>query len=56
MQARQAAKGLLVQVERTSAEELAAASDVDGYAVWKRILAAVGELARTTPAEGERVN
>ena len=38
------------------AEELAAGGDVEGYAVWKRILAAVSELARTKPAEGERVN
>jgi hypothetical protein len=38
------------------AEELLAAGDVEGYAVWKRILSAVAELTRTTPAEGERVN
>ena len=38
------------------AEELAARGDVEGYAIWKRILAAVGELARIKPAEGERVN
>jgi hypothetical protein len=30
--------------------------DVEGCAVWKRILAAVTELVRMTPAEGERVN
>jgi ABC-type taurine transport system substrate-binding protein len=30
--------------------------DVDGCAVWKRILAAVSELTRMTPAEGEQVN
>jgi hypothetical protein len=38
------------------AEELAAGGDVEGYTVWKRILAAVAELTRTTPAKGERVN
>ena len=38
------------------AEELLAAGDVEGYAVWKRILSAVAELTRPTPAEGERVN
>jgi hypothetical protein len=38
------------------AEELAADGDLEGYAVWKRILAAVSELARLKPAEGERVN
>ncbi len=29
--------------------------DLDGYAVWKRVLKAVGELARSEPTEGERV-
>jgi hypothetical protein len=38
------------------ADELLEAGDVDGCAIWKRILTAVAELARTTPAEGERVN
>ena len=38
------------------ADELLAAGDPQGCAIWKRILAAVTELARTTPAEGERVN
>ena len=38
------------------ADELLAAGDPEGRAVWKRILAAVKELMRTTPAEGERVN
>ena len=30
--------------------------DLDGYAVWKRVLKAVGELLRDAPKEGERVN
>ncbi len=30
--------------------------DLDGYAVWKRILRAVGELQRAEPTEGEQVN
>jgi hypothetical protein len=38
------------------ADELLAAGDTDGSAIWKRILAAVAEFTRTTPAEGERVN
>jgi hypothetical protein len=38
------------------ADELLAAGDPEGWAVWKRILAAVAELTRTTPAKGERVN
>ena len=38
------------------ADELLAAGDVEGCALWKRILAAVLELRRTTPAKGERVN
>jgi hypothetical protein len=38
------------------ADELLAAGDLDGCALWKRILAAVAELTRTTLAEGERVN
>ncbi len=37
------------------ADELLAVGDVDGRAVWKRILAAVRERTRTKPAEGERV-
>ena len=38
------------------ADELLAAGDDEGCAIWKRILEAVSELTRTTPAEGERVN
>jgi hypothetical protein len=38
------------------ADEMLEAGDMDGYAIWKRILSAVAELTRTTPAEGERVN
>ncbi len=30
--------------------------DLDGYAVWKRVLKAVEELLRVEPTEGERVN
>ena len=40
----------LVAAQR--ADELLAKGDVEGCAVWKRIL----ELTRTKPAEGERVN
>ncbi len=32
------------------------AGDLDGYAVWRRILRAVEELARVEPVDGERVN
>ncbi len=38
------------------ADELLAAGDVEGWAVWEWIVAAVTELARTKPAEGEPVN
>lgn len=38
------------------ADELFDSGDSDGYAIWKRILEAVGELARIKPAEGQRVN
>jgi hypothetical protein len=38
------------------ADELLAAADFEGCRIWKRILAAVGELSRTKPARGERVN
>ena len=38
------------------ADELLADSDSDGYAIWKRILQAVGDLTRAKPVEGERVN
>ncbi len=30
--------------------------DLDGYAVWRRILRAVEELRRVRPVAGERVN
>ena len=46
--------GVHAAMER--AGELVAAGDVEGCAVWKRILAAVAELARTKPVQGERVN
>ncbi len=32
------------------------AGDLDGYAVWKRILRAVGELQGTGPKSGEAVH
>ena len=38
------------------ADELFAEGASEGYTIWKRILQAVNELARTKPAEGERVN
>jgi hypothetical protein len=38
------------------ADQLLAEGNVEGYAVWKRILAAAHELARTKPDRGERVN
>jgi hypothetical protein len=38
------------------AQELLAAGEVNGYAVWKCILVAAAELSRTKLAEGERVN
>jgi hypothetical protein len=44
----------LVAAQR--ADELLATGDLEGCAIWKRILAAVAALTRTTPADGERVN
>jgi len=38
------------------ADALSADGDGDGYAIWKRILEALGELTRTRPADGELVN
>ena len=38
------------------ADELFDQGDLDGTAVWKRILHAVEELQRTKPKLGERVN
>ena len=38
------------------ADELFEQGDLDGVAVWKRILYAVEELQRVTPNVGERVN
>ena len=58
------AAGLLIKrhgddaaiVAAQRADELLAASDFEGCRIWKRILEAVAELTRATPAEGERVN
>jgi hypothetical protein len=38
------------------ADELFDQGDLDGAAVWKRILHAAEELQRVTPKVGERVN
>ena len=38
------------------ADEMLEAGDLDGYAVWRRVLRAVEELQRAGPTEGERVN
>ncbi len=38
------------------ADELLEAGDLDGCAVWKRVLRAVEELQRAELTEGERVN
>jgi len=38
------------------ADEMLNRGDIEGYAVWQRILSAVADLTRTKPAEGERVN
>ncbi len=38
------------------ADELLEAGDLDGYAVWKRILRAVEELQRAEPKSGEAVH
>jgi hypothetical protein len=37
-------------------DEMLAVGDVEGCAIWKRILEAVAELSRAKPAAGERVN
>ncbi len=37
-----------------SADAMLAKGDLEGQAVWKRILAAVEEIARTEPADGEQ--
>lgn len=44
----------MVAVRR--ADELLAAGDADGSAIWIRILGAVVELSRIKPGEGERLN
>ncbi len=38
------------------ADAMLEAGDLDGYALWKRVLMAVEELLRVGPREGERVN
>jgi len=37
-------------------DELLSRGDVEGYAVWQRILGAVVDIARNQPTGGERVN
>jgi hypothetical protein len=44
------------EVAAQRADELLARGDSEGSAIWIRILEAVAELTRSTPAEGERVN
>ncbi len=38
------------------ADAMLEAGDLEGYAVWKRIVRAVEELRRAGPVKGERVN
>jgi hypothetical protein len=38
------------------ADAMLEAGDLDGYAVWRRILRAAGELQRTKPGPGVRVH
>ncbi len=38
------------------ADAMLEAGDLDGYAVWRRILRAVGELRGTEPKSGEAVH
>ena len=38
------------------ADELLNHRDLEGYAIWRCILASVSDLTRTSPAEDERVN
>ncbi len=38
------------------ADALLEAGDLDGLAVWKRILRAVGALQETEPADGEEMH
>ena len=38
------------------ADELLEKGDLDGYAVWKRVLRAVGELQGMKPEAGERAH
>ncbi len=40
----------------TRADAMLDKGDLDGYAVWRRVLRAVGELLRLGPVEGERIN
>lgn len=38
------------------ADELLNRRDLGGYAVWRRILTAVSDMTRASPAEDERIN
>ncbi len=48
------ARALLVAVQR--ADELLASGDMEGQAVWKRILKAVGALMRTKSRDDDAMN
>ena len=41
---------------RSRANDLLWASDIEGVAIWEKIIHAIGELQRTAPREGEAVN
>ncbi len=49
--------GLLVRIHAAKrADAVLEAGDLDGYAVWKRILRVIEELQRTTLKSGEAVH
>ncbi len=49
--------GLLVRIHAAKrADAMLEAGDLDGYAVWKRVLKAVGELLEAEPKSGEAVH
>jgi hypothetical protein len=38
------------------ADAMLEAGDLDGYAVWKRILRAIDEMGKVTPGTGQAMN
>ena len=43
-------------ISGTRADALLDQGDIDGFNVWKRVVAAINELERAAPKDGEAIN